>query len=73
MTRPPRVADTLLADATPASRNGVVDLVWVTALLIVVLGHWVMQGVYVDTDGALQRQGLLGLVPWTHPLTCSCR
>lgn len=57
---------------TPADRNRVVDLVRVLALCVVVLGHWVMQGLYVvETDGAmgLRRQGLLQIAPWTHPLT----
>lgn len=40
----------------------------VVALVCVVVGHWLMQGVYIDDDGP-HRQGLLGLAPWTHPLT----
>lgn len=51
------------------AHDPVVDLVRCCALLVVVLGHWVMQGLYVSEDGDLHRDGLLGLAPWTHPLT----
>ena len=51
-------------------RNPVVDLVratrprrrWCS-------GHWLKQGWYVDDAGSLHRAGLLGVAPWTHPLT----
>lgn len=65
------VQDLSLSDLvrdTPASRDRVVDLMRVTAILCVVVGHWLMQGVYVDDDGP-HRQGMLGLAPWAHPLT----
>lgn len=58
-----------VAKMTPSSRNRVVDLMRVLALLIVVLGHWVMQGVYVDRADNLHRLGLLDLATWAHPLT----
>ncbi|WP_067429631.1 acyltransferase family protein [Nocardioides jensenii] len=54
---------------TSAQRNRVVDLVRVLALVAVVLGHWLKQGWYVDTEVTLHRAGLLGIAPWTHPLT----
>ena len=71
--RPPaprlgRALDDLVA-ATPADRSRAVDLVRVVALGAVVLGHWLKQGWYVDTAGGLHRAGLLGIAPWTHPLT----
>jgi len=50
-------------------RNPVVDLVCALALVAVVLGHWLKQGWYVDASGTLHRAGLLGIAPWTHPLT----
>lgn len=53
----------------PAERNRVVDLVRVLALCGVVLGHWLEHGWYVDDSGILHRAGLLGIAPWTHPLT----
>ncbi|MFC6285217.1 acyltransferase [Nocardioides sp. GCM10027113] len=56
-------------------RNRVVDLLRATALVAMVLGHWVMAGLYVDRpDGpagaaVLRRDSLLALEPWTHPFT----
>src|SRR5688572_13710689 len=58
-----------LAALHPREHDPVVDLVRGGALLVVVLGHWVMQGLYVGGDGDLHRDGLLGLATWTHPLT----
>ncbi|QBR91257.1 acyltransferase family protein [Nocardioides euryhalodurans] len=51
------------------ARNRVVDLVRVTALCGVVVGHWLKQGWYVDDAGSLQRTDLLTVAPWTHLLT----
>ena len=36
-----------LAAATPASRNRVVDLLRAAAIVVVVLGHWLMAAVVV--------------------------
>ncbi len=58
-----------LSDATPASRNRVVDLLRAAAILIVVLGHWLMAAVYLDLQGDLHRGDLLAISEWTHPLT----
>lgn len=58
-----------MADATPQDRNRVVDLLRGAAILVVVLGHWLMAAVYVDQGGDLHRSDLLGLALWTHPLT----
>lgn len=58
-----------LVAATPTDRSRAVDAVRVLALAAVVLGHWLKQGWYVDTAGGLHRAGLLGIAPWTHPLT----
>ena len=44
-------------------------MVRVLALGAVVLGHWLKQGWYVDAGRDLHRAGLLGIAPWTHPLT----
>ena len=57
-----------LAAATPATRNRVVDLLRAAAILVVVLGHWLMAAVVVR-DGELEIGHLLELAPWTHPLT----
>lgn len=58
-----------LAEATPASRNRVVDLLRAVSIGVVAIGHWLMAGVYVDGEGDLRRTGLLGVAEWTHPLT----
>lgn len=58
-----------VGDRTPADRNRVVDLVRVAALSLVVLGHWLKQGLYVDDAGTLHRSGLLAQAEWTHPFT----
>ena len=57
-----------LAAATPVTRNRVVDLLRAAAIVVVVLGHWLMAAVTVR-DGALVPGHLLGLASWTHPLT----
>jgi len=57
-----------LAAATPATRNRVVDLLRAAAIVVVVLGHWLMAAVVVR-DGELEIGHLLELAPWTHPLT----
>jgi len=54
---------------TTGDRDRVVDLVRVLALAGVVVGHWLKQGWYVDDGDVLHRAGLLGIAPWTHPLT----
>ena len=57
-----------LASATPADRNRVVDLLRATAILTVVLGHWLMAAVMVR-DGDLVPNAVLNIAPWSHPLT----
>ncbi|HTW13882.1 MAG TPA: acyltransferase [Nocardioides sp.] len=52
-----------------APRDRVVDLVRAVAIVMVVLGHWLKQGLYVDDAGVLHRAGLLGRAEWTHPVT----
>ncbi len=57
-----------LAASTPATRNRAVDLIRVAAILVVVLGHWLLAAVTVR-DGELVTGHLLALASWTHPLT----
>lgn len=57
-----------MADATPESRNRVVDLVRVASILVVVFGHWLMAAITFD-DGEIVPGHLLELADWTHPLT----
>jgi hypothetical protein len=67
--RPPATRLDALVGSTPAGRSRAVDVVRVIALGAVVLGHWLKQGWYVDGVSDLHRAGLLGIAPWTHPLT----
>jgi len=57
-----------MAEATPASRNRVVDLVRVVSILVVVLGHWLMAAI-TFADGEIVPGHLLELATWTHPVT----
>lgn len=57
-----------LVAATPASRNRYVDLLRALAILMVVVGHWVVSAVTVE-DGRLGWVNLLWVLPWTHPVT----
>lgn len=51
-------------DHTPASRNRVVDLWRVVALLAVVLGHWLAASVWVDPDGEIVVMNTLEWIPY---------
>lgn len=57
-----------MADATPADRNRVVDLLRAASILVVVTGHWLMAGMRVE-DGQLVRDDVLEMAAWLHPLT----
>lgn len=57
-----------MAEATPAARNRVVDLIRVFSILVVVFGHWLMAAVTFE-DGLIVLGHLLELADWTHPLT----
>lgn len=67
--RPARLRGADLEALTPSDRNRVVDLVRVGALLVVVLGHWVMQGLWITDEGVLRRTGMLSTQVWAHPFT----
>lgn len=66
-TMPPTTVRALAA-ATPADRNRVVDFLRVLAILVVVLGHWLLAAVVVR-DGVLVPDAVLNLATWSHPLT----
>lgn len=57
-----------MAEATPPTRNRVVDLIRVVSILVVVFGHWLMAAITFQ-DGELVPGHLLELADWTHPLT----
>jgi hypothetical protein len=58
-----------LALQTPDDRNRWVDFLRAVSILAVVLGHWLMAGLYVDASGELRRGDLLSVAEWTHWLT----
>ena len=57
-----------LTDATPDTRNRVVDFLRALAITVVVVGHWLMAAVVIR-DGEVVPNALLNLADWTHPLT----
>lgn len=58
-----------LAEMTPPERNRWVDFLRAVSILAVVVGHWLMAGLYVDASGELRRGDLLSIAQWTHWLT----
>ncbi|HVB44816.1 MAG TPA: acyltransferase [Streptosporangiaceae bacterium] len=57
----------LLAEATPESRNRVVDLLRAVSIIVVVFGHWTMAALTIDHG--LHAGNILSLAAWTHPFT----
>ena len=57
-----------LAEATPATRDRVVDFLRVFAVGVVVVGHWLMAAVTWDSTGVHGRN-VLTLAPWAQWLT----
>ncbi len=55
-----RAAD--LAARTPADRNRYVDFLRVASLGVVVLGHWLIAGIWID-EGEIHGRNVLELVP----------
>ncbi len=51
-----------LAARTPDTRNRYVDFLRVASLGVVVIGHWLMAGIWID-DGEINGQNILELVP----------
>lgn len=57
-----------LAALTPVSRNRSADFLRAASIAVVVLGHWLMAGPWVDEQGS-HLTHLLTVSPWTHWLT----
>ncbi len=55
-----------LAQMAPPERNRWADFLRALSILAVVLGHWLMAGLYVDDAGELQRGDLLTTSQWAH-------
>lgn len=58
-----------LAELTPPERNRWVDFLRAVSIMAVVVGHWLMAGLYVNEAGELQRGDLLSVSDWAHWLT----
>ena len=58
-----------LADMTPPERNRWVDFLRAVSIMAVVIGHWLMAGLYVNEAGELLRGDLLSVADWAHWLT----
>ncbi len=52
----------LLADHTPDTRNRYVDFLRVFSLGVVVIGHWLMAGIWID-EGTVTGRNVLELMP----------
>lgn len=68
MSTTPELSVRRLVDATPDSRNRVVDLYRALAITVVVLGHWLMAAVVVR-DGEVSLVNILERVPVLQGLT----
>lgn len=58
-----------LAQMAPPERNRWVDFLRAVSIMAVVVGHWLMAGLYVDEAGELVRGDLLSVSEWAHWLT----
>ncbi|RIV39941.1 acyltransferase family protein [Micromonospora radicis] len=58
-----------LADRTPADRERYLDLLRAVAILLVVLGHWLIATIYHDQHGRPDGHSALPAMPWAYPLT----
>jgi len=58
-----------LAELTPPERNRWVDFLRAVSIMAVVVGHWLMAGLYIDAAGELRRGDLLSISQWAHWLT----
>ena len=59
----------VLARSTPASRDRYVDLLRAAAIVVVILGHWLMAALSVDGGGGLTGRNLLDVRPGLQVLT----
>ncbi len=57
-----------MARRTPPARNRYADFLRAAAILVVVFGHWLASAPQVKDEG-LTIVRILGIAPWTHPLT----
>ncbi|TCB98596.1 acyltransferase [Micromonospora zingiberis] len=58
-----------LAARTPADRERYLDLLRALAIVLVVLGHWMIATIYYDQQGRPDGHSALPAMPWAFPLT----
>jgi hypothetical protein len=58
-----------LADATPETRNRVVDFWRVVAILVVVFGHWLAASIWIKPDGNIALLNSLEWIPYSAWVT----
>ncbi|MFU8853268.1 acyltransferase family protein [Micromonospora sp. SL1-18] len=58
-----------LAERTPAGRERYADLLRALAIVLVVLGHWIISVIGRDQAGRPTGHSALGDLPWAWPLT----
>nr|MDT0659691.1 acyltransferase [Micromonospora sp. DSM 115978] len=58
-----------LAQDTPASRERYIDLLRAVAIVLVVLGHWLVTVIGREADGRLTGHSALPDLPWAQPVT----
>jgi fucose 4-O-acetylase-like acetyltransferase len=58
-----------LAERTPAQRDRYVDLLRALALMLVVLGHWLITVIRYEPDRRLTGHSALEYLPWAYPIT----
>ena len=58
-----------LAERTPPGRERYADLLRALAIILVVLGHWIISVIGRDQAGRPTGQSALGYLPWAWPLT----
>jgi len=58
-----------LADQTPPSRERYVDLLRAVAIVLVVLGHWLVSVIIHDRNGQLAGHSALESMTWMYPFT----
>ncbi|MFG2061105.1 acyltransferase [Micromonospora sp. NPDC048871] len=58
-----------LAAQTPADRERYLDLLRALAILLVVLGHWMIATIYYGADRRPDGHSALPAMPWAYPLT----
>ena len=58
-----------IAEATPASRNRVVDAVRAGSVLVVVFGHWLAASIWIDPEGEIRLMNSLEWIPYAGWVT----